>query len=135
MGSWAIKILGVGCHHNMSRPDLRPSDADFLTKEFVKLLKAHGHHVIAADFQLISGHEDIKEALRAEKEPKEYGDTEDIDPLDPSGAESAIARLRHRMHEFLDKAGMKLVGEPAVSIVPSMDLHKGQVATLKYKAA
>ena len=46
MGNWNITIRGVGAHHNASNP----KDANIMTAEFVRLLKAAGHSVIAASF-------------------------------------------------------------------------------------
>lgn len=60
MGTWNISIDGTGCHHNTTREDIRPSDAEVLAAEFVKLLKAHGHYISSAEFTLIGQHEDLK---------------------------------------------------------------------------
>lgn len=46
MGNWAITIQGVGCHHNK---DLA-ADANRMSRQFVRQLRAAGHHIERADF-------------------------------------------------------------------------------------
>jgi len=46
MGNWNINIQGVGCHHNTNNP----TDANLLTEDFIKRLKAAGHWIEHANF-------------------------------------------------------------------------------------
>jgi hypothetical protein len=53
LGNWNITIRGVGVHHNGSNADgspKLPADANVMTADFVRALKAAGHSVIAASF-------------------------------------------------------------------------------------
>lgn len=49
MGNWNITIEGHGIHHNN-----RDDDANAMAAEFVKDLKAKGHDITSAKFQLVS---------------------------------------------------------------------------------
>jgi hypothetical protein len=46
MGNWNITVRGVGIHHNNGRKD----DANVMTADFVRALKAAGHSVVSASF-------------------------------------------------------------------------------------
>ncbi len=46
MGNWNITVRGVGSHHNPSNP----KDANVMTADFVRALKAAGHMVVSASF-------------------------------------------------------------------------------------
>lgn len=46
MGNFNITVRGVGIHHNNGRPD----DANVMTADFVRALKAAGHSVVSATF-------------------------------------------------------------------------------------
>jgi len=46
MGNWNINIQGVGSHHNKEYPQ----DANRMAQDFVKALKAAGHHIETATF-------------------------------------------------------------------------------------
>lgn len=49
MGRWRIVIDGHGVHHN---GDLLPQDANRMAAAFVEALRAKGHEVEAASFEL-----------------------------------------------------------------------------------
>ena len=54
MGNWNITVRGVGSHHNTDNP----RDANVMTADFVRALKAAGHTVVAASFTY-GGEEDL----------------------------------------------------------------------------
>jgi hypothetical protein len=66
MGRYRITIDGVGCHHNHGRTDI--VDADVVAAEAVAKLKAGGHSLEAARFEMlgssVGGHYD-KDAVQA----------------------------------------------------------------------
>jgi len=62
MGNWNITIRGIGAHHNSSNP----RDANVMTADFVRALKAAGHSVVAASFTY-GGEDDL---TKVEPEPK-----------------------------------------------------------------
>ena len=47
MGTWNITIKGHGCHHNK-----RVDDAEVMSAAFVSALRAAGHEVTSAEFEL-----------------------------------------------------------------------------------
>ena len=60
MGSWTIKIKGVGAHHN--KPDLADGDAEKMAKDFVEELRQEGHSIEAATFTQ-TGHDPVDDLL------------------------------------------------------------------------
>jgi hypothetical protein len=50
MGSWTLHIAGHGVHDNGL-----PEDVDLMVKQFVKDLKAAGHHLDAAHLNVGAG--------------------------------------------------------------------------------
>jgi len=65
MGNWNITIRGVGRHHNA---DKHPHDANIMTAEFVRALKAAGHTIVAAS--ITHGGEDDLTNVKPEDSPK-----------------------------------------------------------------
>lgn len=53
MGTWTIQIKGCGPHDNKDFE----GDADKLAKDFVALIKAHGHRLDSAYFNLTDGYD------------------------------------------------------------------------------
>ena len=51
MGYYRITVEGVGCHHNGERAE-EVNDADLRAKQFVEQLKAQGHNITRAEFEL-----------------------------------------------------------------------------------
>lgn len=69
MGNWNINIQGVGCHHNQN-PEI---DANLATVEFVKKLKAQGHHIEHATFTFGGSDVPVQDAAKDVKEDTSNG--------------------------------------------------------------
>ncbi|HET7234524.1 MAG TPA: hypothetical protein VFJ16_31215 [Longimicrobium sp.] len=55
MGTWRIVVEGHGCHHND-----RQGDANEMAAVFVGELRAAGHGVTSATFELTGSREDVR---------------------------------------------------------------------------
>lgn len=67
MGNWHISIRGVGIHHNNGWLD----DANVMTADFVRALKAAGHSVVSASFTY-GGEDDLTKVEPAPKPEPEH---------------------------------------------------------------
>ncbi len=70
MGNWNITVRGIGAHHN--KDNLR--DANVMTADFVRALKAAGHSVVSASFTY-GGEDDLTKV-----EPEKLATTSSTKP-------------------------------------------------------